>query len=120
MGFPATTVRPERARDAEQFLGHVTAAVSPGPSATTMAVTSGGSGASAGGGLSGAALFAGADVVGVLLADTDHDGRTRLGAVSAGDLADDPTFAGLVGRDDGLTVTSVRTAWSGFPILQAP
>jgi hypothetical protein len=113
-------VRPERARDAEQFLGHVTAAGGPAPSATTMAVTAGGSGASAGGGLTGAALFAGPDVVGVLLAGTDHTGRTRLGAVCAGDLADDPAFAGLVGGDDGLSVTSVRTAWSGFPILQAP
>jgi hypothetical protein len=94
MGFPP--VPHDWPRDPERFVGHVV----PGDGAT-LAVTGAGAGA-----MTGAALFAGAELVGVLLAG----GR----AVPAAALADDPDFVDAVG---GLALVDVSTPASAFPIF---
>ena len=94
MGFPP--VAHDWPRDPERFVGHVM----PGDG-STLAVT--GAGATA---MTGAALFAGAELVGVLLAG----GR----AVPAATLADDPAFVEAVG---GLALVDVSTPASAFPIF---
>jgi hypothetical protein len=68
--------------------------------------------------MSGAALFAGADLVGVLLVEPGPVARMR--AVPVALLAGDPSFVELVGTDQGLTLTPIKTGSLGFPILQAP
>ena len=91
MGFPPSPS--EWPQDPVRFVGHV----APGDGAVTPA---------AGTGMAGAALFAGAELVGVLLAG----GR----AVPAATLADDPAFVEAVG---GLALVDVRAPASAFPIL---
>jgi hypothetical protein len=100
MGF-APAVSPTRwGRDAEHFLGHVV----PSESAT-MAVTGGPAGA----GMTGAALFAGAELVGVLVPGP------RAVPVSA--LAGEPGFGPLMGGQDGLALADVSTPATAFPIF---
>ena len=94
MGFPP--VGHDWPRDPERFVGQVV----PGDG-VTLAVT--GAGAA---GMTGAALFAGAELVGVLL----PAGR----AVPAATLADDPAFVEAVG---GLELVDVSAPASAFPIL---
>jgi hypothetical protein len=99
MGF--TPAAPTRwARDAEHFFGHVV------PSELgSMAVTGG----QAGAGMTGAALFAGAELVGVLVAGP------RAVPVSA--LAGEPGFVALVGDGDVLVLADVSTPATAFPIF---
>ncbi|MDQ4089344.1 MAG: hypothetical protein M3163_03450, partial [Actinomycetota bacterium] len=82
--------------DPVRFVGQVV----PGHAAT-MAVTG-----PTDAGMTGAALFAGAELVGVVLAG----GR----AVPVGTLADDPAFVDVLG---GLALVSVSTPAGAFPIF---
>lgn len=101
MGFPPAAAPTRWARDPEQFFGHVIPA-----DATPMAVAAA---RPAGAGMIGAALFAGAELVGVLLAGA------RAVPVSA--LAGEPGFAGLVGDDGRLALADVSTPATAFPML---
>lgn len=102
MGFPPASAPTRWARDPEQFFGHVVPAAS-----APMAVTAT---RPAGDGMTGAALFAGAELVGVLLAGA------RAVPVSA--LASEPGFAALVGGARGaLALTEVSTPATAFPIF---
>jgi hypothetical protein len=92
MGFPPAADRPRWVREPVQLVGRL----SPGGVL---------SGATVGGGMSGAALFAGAELVGVLAAGA---------AVPVARLAEDEAFVGVVG---GLTLTPVSAPASGFSIL---
>ena len=101
MGFPPAPTPTRWARDPEHFFGHVVPAGS-----TPMTVTGA---RPAGEGMRGAALFAGAELGGVLLAGA------RALPVSA--LAGEPGFAGLVGGDCGLALADVSTPATAFPIF---
>ena len=92
MGFPSTAARPQWARDPRQFVGHLSADGSLQAAAVGMA---------------GAALFAGAELVGVL----GDAGR----AVPVASLAADAGFVGVVGE---LTLVPVETPATGFPMLR--
>ena len=101
MGFPPASSPPRWARDPEHFLGQVV----PG-SGAPLAVTSP---RPAGEGMTGAALFAGAELVGVLLAGAR--------AVPVSTLAGEAGFAGLVGDHDGLALADVSMPGTAFPML---
>ncbi|HET7718617.1 MAG TPA: hypothetical protein VFK43_01530 [Acidimicrobiales bacterium] len=102
MGFPPAPAPTRWARDPEHFFGHVVPAES-----TAMTVTGA---RAAGAGMTGAALFAGAELVGVLLAGAR--------ALSVGALAGEPGFAGLVGDErGGLALAEVSTPATAFPIF---
>ena len=88
-------------RDPVRLVGHVV----PGDG-LTMAVTG-----PTVAGMTGAALFAGADLVGVLVAGTE----LRARPVSA--LAADPAFVEWVGTAGRLDLTSVSSPAFGLPIL---
>ena len=121
MGFPpaADAERPHRARDTHQFVGQLVPDGLPA-AATSIPLTASGGGRPTGDGMSGAALFAGAELVGVLVVDPAPPGRNRLRAVPVSVLADDPGFVGLVGDANGLTLIPVVAPSVGFPILQLP
>ncbi len=91
MGFPAARPRPAWARDPEQWLGRLAA------DGSVEAKTAG---------MAGAALFAGAELVGVLA-----DG---LRAVPVAALAAEEAFLELVGR---LAPMRVETPPAAFPML---
>jgi hypothetical protein len=101
MGFAPATAPTRWARDPEQFFGHLVPVES-----TPMAVTGA---RPAGDGMTGAALFAGAELVAVLLAGA------RALPVSA--LAGEPGFAGLIGDEGGLALADVSTPATAFPIF---
>jgi len=101
VGFPPATAPTRWARDPEQFFGHLVPAES-APMTVTAARP-------AGDGMTGAALFAGAELVGVLLAGA------RALPVSA--LAAEPGFAGLVGERGALAMADVSTPATAFPIF---
>lgn len=102
LGFPSATGKPEWFREAEQFFGHLLPDGEVTASPTSRV---------AGEGLNGAALFAGADLVGVLVAGTNLTARP----VSA--LAADPSFVELVGHAGRLELTPVSSPAFGLPIL---
>jgi hypothetical protein len=110
-GFPPADVRPERFRDPQQFYGRVSPVEGSGRSLAVTATTGG----SLGDGMSGAALFAGADLVGVLVVDTG-----RLHAIPARALVEDEAFAGLVAPEGGLRLAPVQAPSLPLPILQMP
>ncbi len=114
VGFPSAHGRPERVRDPEQFMGTLSRVA---PESFAVAPT-GRSGLRAGDGMSGAGLFAGAHLVGVLLVEAGP--ATRLRAVPVALLADDPSFVELVGTGQGLALTPVSAPSVAFAILQAP
>ena len=114
VGFPAADGRPERVRDPEQFMG----TLSPGGPGSLAVTPSGGRGVNGCDGMSGAALFAGADLVGVLLAEAGP--ATRIRGVPVAPLADDPSFVELVGTEHGLVLTPVHAQSGGFAILHPP
>lgn len=102
MGFPPATAPTRWARDAEQFFGHVV------PSESSSLQVTGAR--PPGAGMAGAALFAGAELVGVVLA------AARAVALSA--LAAEPGFAALVGGErGGLALADVSTPATAFPIF---
>ena len=101
MGFPPTSSPPRWARDPEHFLGQVVPAGRAPLTVTSLRL--------AGDGMTGAALFAGAELVGVLLAGAR--------AVPVSTLAAEPGFAGLVGDRDGLALADVSTPATAFPML---
>lgn len=102
MGFPPAAAPTRWARDAEQFFGHVVPSDS-----TSLRVTST---QPAGTGMNGAALFAGAELVGVLVG--------AVHAVPLSALAAEPGFAALVGSDrGGLALADVSTPATAFPIF---
>ncbi len=91
LGFAPMAGRSERWRDAEQFFGQL----HPGPpvaTSGTLPVEVSSSSRASGDGLLGATLFAGAEMVGVLVAGA---GPFRAMPVSA--LANDPSFAAALG-----------------------
>ena len=104
MGFPPADVRPQWPRDPAQFLGQLV----PGDG-RRLGVTANSAGAQAGDGMSGAVLFAGAELVGVLVGGAH--------AVPVPALTDDPAFVEVVGEGRELEVTPVSTPAFGFPIL---
>ncbi|MDQ6724646.1 MAG: hypothetical protein M3066_00485 [Actinomycetota bacterium] len=118
IGFASAHTKPERARDTVQFLGRLNP-VGDAPGVPTLAVTASG-GRRPDDGMSGAALFAGPNLVGVLLAGPGDGDGVRLTAVPVASMTADPGFAALVGGTDGLPLTEVSAPWSGFPILQMP
>lgn len=113
MGFPPASVRPDRFREAEQFFGHLLLAGGQGangslpvePSLTSRV---------GGDGLNGAAVFAGADLVAVLLAGP---GSERLRARPVAALADDPAFVQWVSATGRLELTPVSPPAFGLPML---
>ena len=116
-GFPPAKLRPERFRDPEQFYGRAGPGDgAEGPSMSVTATAAGG----AGEGMAGAALFAGADLVGILVVDAGGRGRTRLGAVAVRALVDDDGFVALVAPREGLRLVPVRAPSLPLPILQMP
>ena len=120
IGFPPAMdgERPHRVRDTEQFLGQV---VPNGSAAagTSLRVTAN-AGRATGDGMSGAALFAGSELVGVLVVGPARSGPNQLRAVPVSAFAEDRSFARLVSDDDELALTPVVTPSLGFPILQLP
>lgn len=100
MGFPPAPAPPRWARDPEQFFGYVAVSAS-----SWLAVT----GRAVGAGMAGAALFAGAELVGVLLAGAR--------AVAVGALAAEPGFVGAMGDGRGLALADVSTPATAFPIF---
>ena len=112
LGFPPVPGKPEWFRDAEQFFGHV---LPDGDSADgSLTVKASATSRVAGEGLHGAALFAGADLIGVLVAEAGTE-RLRARAVSA--LAEDPSFVEWVGDAGRLDLTTVSGSAFGLPIL---
>ena len=102
MGFPPAAAPTRWARDPEHFIGHVVPA---GPTAMTVTAAR-----PAGAGMTGAALFAGAELVGVLLAGAR--------ALPVGTLAGEPGFSGLAGDERGrLALADVSTPATAFPIF---
>jgi hypothetical protein len=106
MGFGPADVPVAWPRDAEQFLGHVVPGngIGDGPLAVTT-------NPAVGAGMSGAALFAGAELVGVLVAGA----RPQACTVAA--MAAHGPFVDLFGDGGELALTPVSTPSSGFPIL---
>ena len=105
LGFPPASVKPEWFRDAEQFFGHLL----PEGGATddeSLPVEASAISRVVGDGLSGAALFAGAHLVGVLMADAGTEGL-RARAVAA--LAADPSFVERVSTTGQLDLTRVSS-----------
>lgn len=100
MGFPPAPTPPRWARDPERFSGSVVASGS-----AWLAVE----GRPADSGMAGAALFAGAELVGVLV--------TGARAVAMGALAADPGFAGAMGGGPTLVLADVSTPATAFPIF---
>ena len=113
LGFPAAQGRPSHFREAEQFFGRL---VPQGGSGTggTLPVEASDASRVSGDGLNGAALFAGGDIVGVLVADP---GSTRLRARPVSVLAADPSFVEWVSVTGRLELSSVSTPAFGLPIL---
>jgi hypothetical protein len=107
MGFPPADVRPDLFRDADLFFGQVAPAGGP----ALLPVTPNAASRVLGSGLSGAALFSGAELVGILL------GAGPLRAVPVATLATDPAFVRLLGHRDALPLTPVTTPAVAFPIL---
>jgi len=113
MGFSPAGERPERFRDAEQFFGHLILEAGPGADGS-MPVEASGASRVAGDGLNGAALFAGADLVGVLMAGA---GSEQLRARPVSGLADDPLFVEWVSAAGRLALNPVSTPAFGLPLL---
>lgn len=113
MGFPPAAARPERFRDAEQFFGQLHVEGGPGADGSLPIEPSAASRV-AGDGLNGAALFAGADLVGVVVAGA---GSERLRALPVSGLADDPAFVEWVGANGRLDLHQVTAPAFGLPML---
>lgn len=114
MAFPPAQARPGSFRDTQQFFASLVPCRSGGSASLPVAVSAG---LPAGNGMLGAALLAGAELVGVVV---DGPGPRRpddLQAVPASALAGDDAFARLLGGESGLVLTPVSAPSYGFPIL---
>ena len=100
VGFPWAQERPDRVRDSEQLFGFVAPAtmVKAGLCAVTVltAAPAGRAGGSPWAGMSGAALFAGPFLVGVVVIDPARFGADRVVAVPIAPLLGDAKLAGLL------------------------
>jgi hypothetical protein len=107
MGFAPSDGPATWPRDATQFLGHLVPA--DGDAAPAVRAT-----VAPGEGMAGASLFAGAELVGVLVVDA---GRSRAVPIAA--LAEEAAFVDLFADDDadGLVLVPVTTPASAFPML---
>ena len=105
VGFPWAQERPDRARDSEQLFGFIAPAttVKAGLRAVTVlsAAPAGRAGGSPWAGMSGAALFAGPFLVGIVIIDPARFGADRVVAVPVAPLLADADLAGLVGCERG-------------------
>ncbi len=99
VGFPWAQERPDRVRDSEQLFGFIAPAttVKAGLCAVTVltAAPAGRAGGSPWAGMSGAALFAGPFLVGVVVVDPARFGTDRVVAAPIAPLLDDAELAGL-------------------------
>ena len=100
VGFPWAQERPDRVRDSEQLFGFIAPAttVKAGLCAVTVqtAAPAGRAGGSPWAGMSGAALFAGPFLVGVVVIDPARFGTDRVVAAPIAPLLDDADLAGLL------------------------
>ena len=100
VGFPWAQERPDRVRDSEQLFGFIAPAttVKAGLCAVTVltAAPAGRAGGSPWAGMSGAALFAGPFLVGVVVVDPARFGTDRVVAAPIAPLLDDAELAGLL------------------------
>ena len=103
IGFPRAQERPDRVRDSEQMFGFIAPATTAkaGLCAVTVltAAPNGRVGGSPWAGMSGAALFAGPFLVGVVVVDPARFGTDRLVAAPVAPLLGDAELAGLLGTD---------------------
>lgn len=120
VGFPPADGRPKWVRDPEWFLGQVSPPEDDAPGGSRLPVAAGPGGRTVGDGMSGAALFAGPHLVGVLVVEGGPPGRVRLVAVPVGAMAADDAFVRLVGDGEELNVAPVSTLVSGFPVPGVP
>jgi Trypsin-like peptidase domain len=128
VGFPWAQERPGSVRDTEQLYGHVAPATAVkeglyGISVITSPPAAPRKGGSPWSGMSGAALFSGPYLVGVIVVDPGRFGPDRVGAVPAATMFADEEAARLVGAPV-LTAIQPRfrlvvTAGLSF-VLQAP
>jgi hypothetical protein len=119
VGFPPADGRPQWPRDPEPFLGQVTPPDDRRAPDDPLLVTAGPGARPVGDGMSGAALFAGAHLVGVLLVEGGPAGPLRLAAAPVAAMAADGGFVALVGDGEDLPVEPVSTLVGGFPILHS-
>ncbi|HEV2254037.1 MAG TPA: trypsin-like peptidase domain-containing protein, partial [Streptosporangiaceae bacterium] len=100
VGFPWAQERPDRVRDSEQLFGFIAPAttVKAGLCAVTVltAAPAGRASGSPWAGMSGAALFAGPFLVGVVVVDPARFGTDRVVAAPIAQLLDDAELAGLL------------------------
>ena len=100
VGFPWAQERPDRVRDSEQLFGFIAPAttVKAGLCAVTVQTSApaGRAGGSPWAGMSGAALFAGPFLVGVVVVDPARFGTDRVVAAPIAPLLDDADLAGLL------------------------
>jgi hypothetical protein len=100
VGFPWAQERPDRVRDSEQLFGFIAPAttVKAGLCAVTVqtAAPAGRADGSPWAGMSGAALFAGPFLVGVVVIDPARFGTDRVVAAPIAPLLDDAELAGLL------------------------
>src|SRR6266566_2801222 len=133
VGFPWAQERPDQSRDSEQLFGFIApaATVKAGLCAVTVqtAAPADRAGGSPWAGMSGAALFAGPFLVGVVVVDPDRFGTDRVVAAPVASLLEDVELAGLldvsaagvagVGPRLRLAVTA-ETSLALAPPYQAP
>ncbi|MDQ6945702.1 MAG: tetratricopeptide repeat protein [Actinomycetota bacterium] len=118
VGFPWAQERPDRVRDSEQLVGFVAPAAMAKAHLYAVTVTSATPSARAGGspwaGMSGAALFAGPFLVGVVVVDPDHFGPDRVAAAPVAPLLSDPDLAGLLDTSaDRVVAVRGPSPWEG-------
>ena len=109
VGFPWAQERPDGVRDTEQLFGFIApeSMAKAGRAAVTVltAGPAGRAGRSPWAGMSGAALFAGPFLVGVVVADPAGFGTDRVVATPVAPLAGDPDAAALLGTRADLFAT---------------
>ena len=101
VGFPWAQERPDRVRDSEQLFGFIAPAAMAKAALCAVSVLTAAPAGRAGGspwaGMSGAALFAGPFLVGVLVIDPARFGTDRVVATPVAPMLGDADLAGLLG-----------------------